>query len=200
MRTLSAICPACGGVYDGKVTSRFITCEYCGTRFARTKDELEALGFVDADGDGFDDNDAFDGIVDVDESDAPMPEFAREACQAYLNIADKSYFLTSNKIVRGLGIAAGNEIFLIHDDTMFKTGKNGFAITREGMYCRNFGEKTTNFVSWQEFAKGQPLRLDGGYILQGHVSLCYFTDSTAVCESELMPLYRRLYNHARKVM
>ena len=201
MQTIAVNCPACGGAYDGRITSRFITCEYCGTRFALSRDELEALGFVDADGDGFDDNDgAFAEANDADVSSAPMPEFAQEACQAFLNGTDKSRFASSDKIVRGLGINAGDEVFLIHDDTMFKSGKNGFAITRRGMYCREFGEKTARFVSWEDFAKGSKPKLDESYIRQGSVSLCYFTDDNDLRDNELVALYRQLYNHARRVL
>ena len=201
MQTITVTCPACFAAYDGPITSRFITCAYCGTRFALSRDVLGSLGFVDEDGDGFDDNDEAFGVYDEpDDSTAPMPEFAREACQAFFNGTDQSHFVSSDKIIRGLGINSSDEIFLIHDDTMFKSGKNGFAITSQGMYCREFGEKTVNFVSWQDLAKGEMLKLDGSYIYQGKVSVCYFTDDSELLINELAPLYRRLYNHACKVM
>ena len=201
MQMFTAKCPACNGVYDGRITSRFVTCEYCGTRFALTKDELDALGFVDADGDGFDDNDVPTAAsADMDESSATMPEFAREACQAFLNGTDKSRFTSSDKILRGLDIKAGDDVYLIHDDTMFKSGKNGFAITRDGMYCREFGDRTAHFVSWEDLANGAKPELDEySYIRQNGISLCYFSDDDDLLEGKIIKLYQRLYNHACKV-
>jgi len=200
MQMITATCPACLGSFGGRVTSRYITCAYCGTRFALGKDELDAMGFVDADGDGFDDNDVdgFDAELEEDTGSDPMYIFARDACAALLEDVDASYFSSSNKIVRGLGITGG-EIYLIHDDTMFKSGKDGFAITSDGIYCREMGEKTAHFVSWEKLASGKALKLDGSYIRQGATSLCYFSDNSDVCEDELFPLFRRLYNHARRV-
>ena len=146
-------CPACGGIYNGRLTSRFITCEYCDTRYALGRKELEALGFVDEDGDGYDDYDSCpaDDRRGSQVSSVPLPEFAREACEKFLKGVDNSYFKSTNKILRGLGIE-GEDVYLIHDDTIFGSGKNGFAITQRGLYCRDFGEPTAHFVSWEDFA------------------------------------------------
>ena len=200
MQMFTAKCPACDGVYDGRITSRYVTCEYCGTRFALTKDELEALGFVDADGDGFDDNDVPTAAsADMDESSASMPEFAREACQAFLNGTDKSRFTSSDKILRGLGIKAGDDVYLIHDDTMFKSGKNGFAITDEGFLCREFGDRSSHLLTWESFAREKMPVIEDSYIRQDGVSICYFSDSDTV-KKKLLELYVKLWRHARNVM
>lgn len=193
-------CPACGGAYDGHITSRFITCEYCGTRFALSKDELDDLGFVDADQDGFDDNEGELGAIDDDGSFASMSEYAGEKCEAFLAAVDTSYFESSAKILRGLAVKDGHEVFLIHDDTLFKSGKNGFAITSGGLYCREMGERSGHFVSWDTFAAGGMPELDDSYIRQNGTSLCYFTDNNDLREGKIMQLYRQLYAHAQKVL
>ena len=98
-------------------------------------------------------------------------------------------------------IKAGDDVYLIHDDTMFKSGKNGFAITHSGMYCREFGDRTAHFVSWKDLACGEKPELDEySYIRQNGVSLCYFSDDDDLLEGKIFKLYQRLYNHARKVM
>ena len=201
MQTLTVSCPACGGTYEGRLTNRFVTCEYCGTRYALGKDALEAMGFVDADGDGFSDNDpAAKAEYEADDNSDPMYQFARDVCEKFLRAADKSSFASSNKILKGLGLTAGDDIYLIHDDTMFKSGKNGFAITREGLYCREMGEKSAHFVSWSDYAAGDKPLLEDAYIRQDGVSVCYFTDDSDVRDIRLTRLYERLYYHAKKVM
>ena len=47
MEIITTNCPSCGAVYGGNITSRFITCEYCGTRFALSEDEARALGIIE---------------------------------------------------------------------------------------------------------------------------------------------------------
>lgn len=60
------------------------------------------------------------------------------------------------RLIELLKIPAGEEIFLIHDDTMMHSGKNGFAITDHGFYCRKLWENTT-FVSYEELP-GEEIR------------------------------------------
>lgn len=200
MQMITTNCPACGGAYGGRFTSRFITCEYCGTRFALSADELAALGFVDADGDGYDDNDQASVAKrsrSVIDASGPIYEFAREECERFLAAVGDSNFKSTNKIIKGLNINQGDDIYLIHDDTMFKSGKNGFAITREGLYCREMGDKTAHFVSWEDFSKRKEPRLDDSYVRQDRISISYFTDDNDVRDHELIELYQRLYDYAQ---
>jgi len=195
MQTIAISCPACGATFSGPLTGRVITCEYCGTRYSLSKDELEALGLADA-------GDADEVPADdyVDDGMAPMDEYASERCKAFLKRADQSSFTSSGKILRGLAIPDGSEVYLIHDDTMFKTGKNGFAITNDGLYCREFAEKTINFISWKDLAEGDELELDDSYIRLDGMSVCYFTDDSDVLKDGLLKLYQKLHNHARKIV
>ena len=117
MQTIAISCPACGATFSGPLTGRVITCEYCGTRYSLSKDEFEALGYADA-------GDADEVPADdyVDDGMAPMDEYASERCKAFLKRADQSSFASSGKILRGLAIPDGSEVYLIHDDTMFTMG------------------------------------------------------------------------------
>lgn len=205
MQMISANCPACGGSYGGRFTSRFVTCEYCGSRFALTQEELEAIGFVDSDGDGYDDNDVApkkDRRANKRDADdgTPMYAYARDECEKFLKRADESDFEETNKVKNGLDIKHGDDIYLIHDDTLFGSGKNGFAITREGIYCREFGDRSSHFVSWDEFAEGGEPELDDSYIRQDGTSLCYFSGDSDMRDNKLFPLFQDLYDHALRVM
>ena len=195
MQTIAISCPACGGTYSGPLTGKFITCEYCGTRYSLSKDEIDALGLADA-------GDADEVPADdyVDDSMAPMDEYASERCKAFLKRADQSSFTSSGKILRGLAIPDGSEVYLIHDDTMFKSGKNGFAITRDGLYCREIIERSSHFISWKDLAEGYELELDDSYIRLDGMSVCYFTDDSDVLKDGLLKLYQKLHNHARKIV
>ena len=203
MQTISSKCPSCGGVYSGNLTSRFMTCEYCGTRFALSSEELKAIGFVDRDGDGFDDRDSPLGrwAAEDDANNEPMYAFARDVCDEFLSSGvNRDSFKPTDKIIRGLGLGDDDELYLVHDDTLFKSGKNGFAITSRGLYCREMGESAAHFVSWDDFARRGRPGLEGASFYQDGVSICYFTDNSEVREGALAPLFERLYAHARKVM
>ena len=187
MKLMSMQCPSCGGVIDSAIKSRIVVCEYCGSRFV-------------LDGDGA--NDFVESIAasfeEEDTSSASMPQFAEEACKEYLCSADADHFESSRKILKGLGIDSDERVFLIHDDTMFKSGKNGFAITEHGLYCRDMGEPNTVFTSWSDLARFDQLELDGCHIQYRDRLLCYFTDDNDMLEP-LYNLYKKLHRHARKV-
>ena len=199
MQTLVINCPACCGAYYGPITSKSITCEYCGTRYALTPDELKAVGFTDVDGDGIDDDTGWEDVKEVDTGSDPMPIFAQNACRNFLDAhsAHASSFSSSRKIIAGLG-AEGDEIYLIHDDTLFKSGKNGFAIAQSGIYCREIAEWGTHFVSWEQFAKGKQPVIDDSYIRQGETSVAYFSDTDSL-RPDLLELYIKLWKHAKRV-
>lgn len=50
-----------------------------------------------------------------------------------------------------LGIPAGTEIFLYHDDTECESGKSGFVIAFSGFYCRTWCEGETAVTGWRTF-------------------------------------------------
>lgn len=197
MQVISVNCPSCGGPYSGSIAGRSITCEYCGTRYVLDDHEFGLFGGASgaAGADRAEGGYAHSGVA--------MADFAREACEKFLQNRkvreDASSFVSSDKVVRGLGIADGDEIFLIHDDTMFHSGKNGFAITREGFYCRELGD-SSHFVSWEEFGQGGEPERESGSINQDGVSICYFTDDSSLLKYQLMDLYEKLYTHAVKVL
>jgi hypothetical protein len=203
MQIVSVQCPACGGVYGGRVTSKFITCEYCGSRYALSQSELGAFGFVDADGDGYDDNDSYrapkTGRLSSYGSE-PLYAVAEKECEKFLDDpdVDRGHYSSTRKILQGLDIKNNDDVYLIHDDTLFKSGKNGFAITYSGLYCREMAEGSAHFISWDQFKQGDRPRIDDSYIRQRKTSICYFTDDSDEREL-LLDLYVRLWQHAQSL-
>ncbi len=202
MNIVSLNCPSCGASYGGNVTSRFIVCEYCGTRFALSKEEMEQLGYTDEPAQqSYDaDEEEYEDYYPDDTGSEPMSEFAPQAIEEFLDSgnADRSDFKSSPKILRGLGVE-GEDVYLIHDDTLFKSGKNGFAITSSGLYCREMLESTVYYVSWDDFAQGSWPQVEDSYITQDDTKICYFSGDSDLIENDLLELYNRLYNHATKV-
>ena len=185
MKLLELKCPGCGAVIDQKITSRVVTCEYCGSRFALEGEEAEA--FIESDNDSYED-------YDNNEAPSSMAAFAAEVCEEFLENHDSSdHFNSSSKILDGLGVG-DEEVYLIHDDTLFKSGKNGFAISEDGLYVRDLGEDAL-FYDWDTFADLDEPEADNGYIKCGEDIVCYFTCDNEVLHA-LKKVYKKLYKHA----
>lgn len=181
MKLIDMKCPACGGLITRNSEGKMVICEYCGSRY-----------LLDDEASVFQEDAAYDDL-EVDSS-LPMVEYAEQACASFLENFDNGSFNEARKIVRGLGVGDGEDIFLIHDDTFMKSGKNGFAITDRGLYCRELSEEAT-FVDWQTFARLADPVLDNSYIRCAGKSVCYYTDDSDLLP-ELLKLYRNLHRHA----
>lgn len=185
MQLLDLKCPGCGAVIDQRITSRVVTCQYCGSRFALDGDEADA--FIEKD----------DGYHEEEDRDpsSSMASYAAEVCEDFLdNFNNGDRFESSSKILDGLGVG-DEDVYLIHDDTLFKSGKNGFAITEDGIYCRDLWEDAV-FYDWETFADMEEPSADSGSIKCGEDVVCYFT-----CDDNVLPalkkLYKKLYKHAK---
>ena len=182
MKLVDLRCPACGGTIERKTASNVVVCEYCESRYFFDDEEADALQ-----------EDVFEEECE-EASSLSMADYAEQACASFLESFDNGSFRETPKIVRGLGIEDGEVIFLIHDDTFMKSGKNGFAITDRGLHCRDMGEAAT-FTDWASFAKLDAPAEDGCYIRCDGKSVCYYTDDSDLLP-ELMKLYKRLHRYA----
>lgn len=187
MQLLDLTCPSCGASVANRLSSRRITCEYCGTTFL-------------VDGENFDE--FMEEMPEVMEDDPlsglSISRFAEEVCKEFLANNDQSYFKDTPKVRTGLGIHDGDTVFLIHDDTMFHSGKNGFAITRQGLYCRGMYE-AADFMDWDTFGKASaPEENPDNYISCGTRKVCYLTGNSSLFNDGLIPLYQRLHRQAGK--
>ena len=172
-------CPACGAPIQGQVTSRVMVCEYCDSQFVLDEDTADAaMGAAESD-----EYEEYYGQWDS------MAEFAHAACNDFLDDFGDDCFDVSKKIYDGLGIEYDEEVFMIHDDSMLGRGKNGFAITESGLYCREMSEPAALFLDWASYAEYDQPYIDGSYILANDVNICYYTN-----DSDLLPHLLGLYD------
>lgn len=86
-------------------------------------------------------------------------------CNKFLLSHNASLFQCTPKLKAALGIADmdDSDIYLARDDTVLKSGKNGFAITKSGIYCRDVAAKPTH-VSFEMLACASKFtkKLSGG--------------------------------------
>ena len=73
-------------------------------------------------------------------------------------------------------IPGNEEVLLAHDDTFFKSGKNGFVLTNRGIYARPIMEKTV-FTDWATFRDVRISKTFGGEVLADKRSLGCYTDA-----------------------
>ena len=176
-------CPACGATVLDQVTSRVVVCEYCGSQFILDEDEADAVLEANA-------SDENEEYYNQWES---MAEFAQAACSDFLDEHGDDRFSVTGKIYGGLGVDDDEEIFIIHDDTMFGSGKNGFAITENGLYCREMGEPAGIFLDWASFAQYDKPYVADCYVLVNDVRVCYYTN-----DNDFLPYLQGLYDQLQE--
>lgn len=80
------------------------------------------------------------------------------------------------RLLTELRIPQGVEIFLIHDDTLFHTGKNGFAVTSSGLYVKEMMETPLSYT-WEEFRSFQTFKCSPATVTGDGHAIAYFTGS-----------------------
>ena len=130
-----------------------------------------------------------------------MQEYASLRCRQFLHdYADRAKeFRQTSKVVRGLAIPDGEDIYLIHDDTLFKSGKDGFAITEKGIYVRAMNEQPAPCLTWNAFAKLPAPKVDGSYVVCKARRVAYYTGDDSFKE-EICDLFRRLHHKAKSCL
>ena len=124
-----------------------------------------------------------------------MWDFTRAACEEFLDKVGDGEFKDTAKVIKGLDIGDEDEIFLIHDGTLFKSGKDGFAITDYGFYCREMEESESHFLDWGDFAECETVDVSNSLIMADDTSVAYYTGNPDVF-TELRALFRKLHKHA----
>ena len=189
MKVIIANCPACGGRYDGEITTGILTCEYCGAKFALDSDEREMLDYSD------------EGNYEEEEEEEEiqsMDEFASEACERFLSMVGTDDFKRSDTLERKVGVEDFETVLICHDDTIFKTGKNGFVVTDYGLYCLEMGESEPNYMHWGTLCECHKPYIEGSYVVVDGMKVAYYTGNDSV-RDEICSLYRKLRKHARKL-
>lgn len=92
------------------------------------------------------------GLPDAgDISDEQLARSAKDFIQRYDQKVIRGIVRGNIETVsKGLNIPEGAEIYVHHDDTLLESGKNGFAITDQGFYCRELGKQPV-FTAWRTF-------------------------------------------------
>lgn len=87
-----------------------------------------------------------------------------EICQNFLSYEDLQHINTGQKdnIINTLKIPSDDKIYLIHDDSWFKRGIEGFAVTSRGIYSRQARCQEV-FISWKEFKECTEITTKGSH-------------------------------------
>ena len=95
-----------------------------------------------------------------------------------------------DRLVEALQVPHEDKIYLLHDDTLLNTGKNGFAITDRGMYVRELMEKP-QFMSWEDFRECTEIGRSGSSLKADKKSIIYMsgTESALQLEAMLIAVY-----------
>lgn len=100
-----------------------------------------------------------------------------EICKNFLSDKENSDINTvdNGKLRKTLKIAEEEAVYILHDDSWFGRGKNGFAITEKGIYCCELLEHA-KFVPWEEFQdcteiEGIKVKLNGKWSVITYVSV-----------------------------
>lgn len=93
-------------------------------------------------------------------------------CNAFVLEHDKADYIISKKLILGLNIPENAEIYLGHDDTIFKNGKNGFAITSEGIFCRVVLENS-ELTTYKQLALANKIYWKDAYLYVGNNKVAY---------------------------
>lgn len=132
-------------------------CEYCGSQFLEHKANCPNCGAQIQ----INQNPANAGVPS-----AASEKAIREICEKFEGDDDLYYADSINaKRLRAarthFKIPANEKIWLVYDDTVFGSNKQGFAVCQSGLYWKNDWSVTTkrNFLSWQDFT-ARPISLE----------------------------------------
>ncbi len=112
-------------------------------------------------------------------------------CSTYAMLHDEYNYVSNTKIEQTLGIF-GEEIYLVHDASLLKNGKNGFAITESGIYCRRFLENWTRHVSFEELINTQTIYEKDSYIYADEDTLAYLPSGSRTTLRYLTELFEKI--------
>lgn len=190
-------CPKCAGRLSTSIEYNKRICPFCGAEFAL---------------------DNCDGIQEVEfrrlsiNDDVPKQESINmetkvcydreELCKSFLSQIGNEVgkFKTTDKLRKGLRIPATEKVYLGHDDTFFKNGKNGFAIAESGIYCCILMEKM-HYVSYSELSKCHSLTWQDkkkDVILADDIALTYCVLLDDDLSNQLMLLLEKIVESTKE--
>ena len=133
-----------------------------------------------------------------DTDNVEVSEYATEiekCCKEFLEEVGSSAnsFVVSDKLRRGLGIRTEERGLIGYDFTILGSGKNGFAITERGLYCREM-MSSAYFMSFKDFSKTAELSWKDDTHAQILADGKAITYGAATHYEPLMRLYRHIHS------
>ncbi|MBQ7535249.1 MAG: hypothetical protein IJT43_06475 [Stomatobaculum sp.] len=118
-------------------------------------------------------------------------EQIRTMCQE-LGKKYPKYFKTEDvpKLMSHLQIPEGETVFLCHDDTLFRSGKDGFVITEKGFYTDLMMEHITYFTPFEKLAGTEQIYETEYVIYADETPLMYSSVGGAEAAEDLIQLAR----------
>lgn len=132
-----------------------------------------------------------DETTDANIDNSIAQKTVEELCEDFLSCHDKTIFMIPDKMIPCFGIPNGEKIYIAHDDTLLKTGKNGFIITERGIYCRGMSDKQTYFTSYTNLAKVATIIIKMGEILADDNKVAYYSGSN-IDRQDLLNLLKNI--------
>ena len=112
-------------------------------------------------------------------------------CTTFKNTHNSSIYDESYKL-KSVFHLLDEEIYLAHDDTIFKNGKNGFAITVCGIYCREFMESYTTYVSFIDLACANCIYVKGSNIYADENLIAYISGISHEEREDLKGVFEKI--------
>lgn len=107
-------------------------------------------------------------------------------CKNFEEKSPHKIYTVRPNLIAGLDIN-DQTVFLGHDDTWMKSGKDGFAITNKELACRYIFEDVKK-ISYETFLKSQTLKNTSDGIFADDIRIAYCCNSAA--NEELLKLYQ----------
>lgn len=100
-------------------------------------------------------------------------------------------YMTS-KLNKGLSGVVYGKVYLAHDDTVFKSGKNGFVIADDGIYCREILATGITYVPYYILAQIKRIYIDGAFIYADNYILATVTGLSDEGKRKLCDIFNML--------
>ncbi len=104
-------------------------------------------------------------------------------CKKFLSYKDTEIVnnaLNNKKVlINVLQIEPGDKIYILHDTSLFRRGKSGFAVTDKGIYVKEPWQDT-QVVYWKDFKKYTKITRGRGAIIADGKAVAHFSGSEEV--------------------
>lgn len=104
----------------------------------------------------------------------------QEICDLFESKAGISNDAASEKLKKGLNISNDVFIYFAHDDSVFKNGKNGFAITNQGFFVREMFKKPVFYSNDSLISAEHTYTVASGNVLVDDKTLFYITGDRVI--------------------